>query len=302
MDIIINEGVTKMKTLKARHKLIPAIVMLIVAAITMTTASYAWFTMSTRAEVTGIELTVIAPENLLIRTAEVGGLGKMGTWGNVANFGGYFSANDVNGVLTHASSKDGLNMFTVANTQDIVYTGDLVTGVPLTSISKFEDDQNEYAYIDFYLDIVNTGDPLKSIDVGITNLKATSDGSAEGDKLVEAVRVALIDYDLDTSRGVYSNTVDTFPVFVDTDQDNRANLKTGPTHDDADAAFAGETLFNLVGIGAAPNNDDNNTLVGGAGATRVLVRIWIEGEHVNAITENAGQDFNVTFDLVVVTP
>ena len=56
-----------MKTIKARHKLVPAIIMLIVAAITMSTASYAWFTMSNRVEVTGINLSVVAPTNILIR-------------------------------------------------------------------------------------------------------------------------------------------------------------------------------------------------------------------------------------------
>ncbi|HPB17319.1 MAG TPA: hypothetical protein PK870_06685, partial [Clostridia bacterium] len=61
-----------MKTIKARHKLIPAIIMLIVAAITMSTASYAWFTMSNRVEVTGVELTVVAPTNILIRNEGLG--------------------------------------------------------------------------------------------------------------------------------------------------------------------------------------------------------------------------------------
>src|SRR5690554_6821442 len=97
-----------MKTIKARHKLVPAIIMLIVAAITMSTASYAWFTMSNRVEVTGINLSVVAPTNILIR--------EKGSEAAFANSVALDSTSLGFGKLMHASSTKGLKFFTISET------------------------------------------------------------------------------------------------------------------------------------------------------------------------------------------
>lgn len=302
MDIIINEGVTKMKTLKARHKLIPAIVMLIVAAITMSTASYAWFTMSTRAEVEGIELTVIAPENLLIRTAEVGGLGKIGTWTNSVNFDTenyYDKVTQVSGVLTHASSANGVDMFTVQNTQEIVYDGSLVSGAAIVVADEFAYNEEDYSYIDYYIEIVNTGAIGGSnLEVGLTDLVITPNDELDPTNvaLVEAVRVALLEVDGANliSKGIYSDSEQTLSVYNAATYNSLSSITTADSYDNALSSFAGNTLVELEGIGRAP--------VAGAaeaGATTLVIRIWVEGEHANAVTENAGKGFSISFALVV---
>ena len=56
--------------MKKMRKLIPAFSMLLVAAIMLSTASYAWFTMGTTAEATGMQVKAEAASSLLIVDAE----------------------------------------------------------------------------------------------------------------------------------------------------------------------------------------------------------------------------------------
>ncbi|MDD6094214.1 MAG: hypothetical protein PUC29_00505, partial [Clostridia bacterium] len=53
--------------MKATRKLIPALAMLLVSAIVMSSASFAWFTMSRQVTAQGMNVTVTAPNNLLIK-------------------------------------------------------------------------------------------------------------------------------------------------------------------------------------------------------------------------------------------
>lgn len=52
--------------MKATKKIIPALVMLLVSAILLSTASYAWFSMNTTVTATGMQVKVKAPTSLLI--------------------------------------------------------------------------------------------------------------------------------------------------------------------------------------------------------------------------------------------
>lgn len=47
-------------------KLIPALAMLIVSALVMSSASFAWFTMNRTVETNNMNVTVVAPDNLMI--------------------------------------------------------------------------------------------------------------------------------------------------------------------------------------------------------------------------------------------
>ncbi len=83
--------------MKLRNKLMVASVMLIISVLMMTTASFAWFTISTAPEIKGLNSTVVTNENLEIAFAtngEVPGAGTMEspydtgkntTWGNLVN-------------------------------------------------------------------------------------------------------------------------------------------------------------------------------------------------------------------------
>ena len=119
---------------KARKKLIPAAAMLAVSAAMLTTATYAWFTMSREVEVNNIQMIATTPEDIQISLGALtdGELnldsGKlaataMGTansaltkvavpakdtdWSNTADIGKYYEF----GRLIPASSTDGANIF-----------------------------------------------------------------------------------------------------------------------------------------------------------------------------------------------
>ncbi len=81
--------------MKTRNKLMTAVIMLVISAVMLSTASYAWFTISTNPEIKGLETQVVVNENLEIAYATsttVPGAGaagdttKMDTWGNLIDF------------------------------------------------------------------------------------------------------------------------------------------------------------------------------------------------------------------------
>ncbi len=104
--------------LGTRKKLMAAVVMLVISAILMTSASYAWFTISTNPEISGMTTQVVTNENLEIALASTGGAepaatavnqsGNQYTWGNIVNLsstGGtaYTAYNSLNKTLRPAT-------------------------------------------------------------------------------------------------------------------------------------------------------------------------------------------------------
>lgn len=82
-----------MSLAKTKTKLTAALCMLLIAAVMMTTASYAWFTISTAPEITDLSTTVVTNETLEIALAKTGApepaasttadAGDQYTWGNI---------------------------------------------------------------------------------------------------------------------------------------------------------------------------------------------------------------------------
>lgn len=262
-----------MKTIKARHKLIPAIIMLIVAAITMSTASYAWFTMSNRVEVTGVELSVVAPTNILIREG-----GTNDPFLNNVDVSGL----NVTGKLSHASSVDGVEMITVEDsTTGVNELGSIVVGTTMVATTTPVADGQDGYYLDYPLQLVNTG--AMDVKVGLDNLSITTvTTSAAGSSIVNAVRFAILDAAKTTSLGVFS---------IDGDDTTLAYETVSST-----TAAAMETtkadMFVLQSDGIA--NATSPT-----GAETVYIRVWIEGQDPDCVSLNAGSSFAISFDLYV---
>lgn len=263
-----------MKTIKARHKLIPAIIMLIVAAITMSTASYAWFTMSNRVEVTGINLSVVAPTNILIR--------EKGSAAAFANSVALDSTSLGFGKLMHASSTDGVNMFTVGNpTEDILLDGTLTGTASIISTSTPVASTDGY-YVDFFLELVNTGE--YDVVVGLDSLTiAPVTNSVTGGNIEGAVRFAILE-DGSTSKGVFG----------------KGELTTVVAYSGSGTESTGEQtvltssadVFTLYGGGSANSSTP-------AKMKSITVRVWIEGQDPDCVTANAGSSFSIEFDFYV---
>lgn len=106
----------------AKKKLLPAAAMLTTSAVMLSTATYAWFTMSREVEVTGINMTATVPEDLQI---SLGQLGK--DYGNVAAIeSDKVSLANSTGFLTYTSGNaDNGNVAPPANTWDWSNSADI---------------------------------------------------------------------------------------------------------------------------------------------------------------------------------
>ena len=259
-----------MKTIKARHKLIPAIIMLIVAAITMSTASYAWFTMSNRVEVTGINLSVVAPTNLLIR--------EKGT-GNFTN--SITVAANPSGKLSHASSEKGEVMFTVENPiANVKPDGTLKADTNIVTTTTPVASTDGY-YVDFEFELINTGSTVATI--GLNNLQINvGTTSVAGGDVVKAVRFAILDND--GSKGVFGMVPGNLTVYG-------AAGTALPTGNQTVISSTATSMFDVLADGViSPLTNQKE----------ITVRIWIEGQDPDCVSLNAGSSFNISFDLVVL--
>ena len=124
------------KNTSAKKKLIPAVAMLTTSAVMLSTATYAWFTMSREVEVTGIKLTATTPQTIEISLGQA-------TTGNTLKQGIEAKAPDSDDMWTHTaatgsvyqdfgklipvSSVDGFNMF---YTEKATENGKKVSDVP----------------------------------------------------------------------------------------------------------------------------------------------------------------------------
>ena len=76
---------TNKKKTSAARKLLPAVAMLAVSAMSLSSATYAWFTMNKSVEVTGMQLKAQAEKGILIN--EMAGNGTVGEGGSAVNNG-----------------------------------------------------------------------------------------------------------------------------------------------------------------------------------------------------------------------
>lgn len=113
----------------AKKKLLPAAAMLTTSAVMLSTATYAWFTMSREVEVNGIQMTATTPEDIQISLGEISGHSETVSlamnngylknnsgasiptndfdWSNSADISKYYKF----GNLIPASSNNGANIF-----------------------------------------------------------------------------------------------------------------------------------------------------------------------------------------------
>ena len=154
-------------------KLIPAIVMLLVSAIVLSTASYAWFTTSQTADASGMNVTAEAPTSILIR-----GQYASGNWTDYTSFVDFATVRPNENRLYAASSLTGEEFFAPANCEDT--TGAMKFGTAI--VAKGE---NDGVYVDYVVELQNTS---AANDVALT-VESITLGNLP---IAGAVRVAII--------------------------------------------------------------------------------------------------------------
>lgn len=258
--------------MNAKRRMIPAIAMLAISAVVLSTASYAWFTMSRSVTASGITLKAVAPTNLLISDKADGSFTEEAKL--TMNFGDY--------KLIPASSADGLNFYTPNQIKSAS------NGAPVaeTKFSKATDAltnaQSGY-YADFKLWLKTTGE--EDVDVTVAQLLSTikdKTGTLSG-----AARFAVLNGD-----GTALLTADTKNVYATNagaTTEDYFDTVTGPLT--ADCLQNGETGKENAWKGAAITANDKNSLfkcLKDGNPVAITVRVWLEGQDKQCVSPADG--------------
>lgn len=320
------------KNTSAKKKLIPAVAMLTTSAVMLSTATYAWFTMSREVEVTGIKLTATTPQTIEVslgkatagatitsktEATEPGDDEKL--WSNkaatssvYASFGKLIPASSTDGTNLYYTTKakengksvdiTGANAFTQATENNNAgWTFQTAGASSETESNLTADTKGEGYYLDIpvWFRTTNVEDVKLGVDVTVTDPNADDDNT-KGD-LYKATRVAILNEDRSAANG---------GVFLgaETDVDTgyykkkavRANTGTSENDYYGTVTVAKEVTANTAGQVTNSDSTEVANVTGvGTGKTgystpaKYYIRVWLEGEDVNCWNVNARQSFNV---------
>ena len=291
------------KNTSAKKKLIPAVAMLTTSAVMLSTATYAWFTMSREVEVTGIKLTATTPQTIEIS------LGRA-TSSVYASFGKLIPASSTDGTNLYYTTKakengksvdiTGANAFTQATENNNAgWTFQTAGASSETESNLTADTKGEGYYLDIpvWFRTTNVEDVKLGVDVTVTDPNADDDNT-KGD-LYKATRVAILNEDRSAANGGVFLGAETD---VDTGYYKKKAVKanTGTSENEYYGAVTTATEV-IESNGKVTNTATEVATVKGVGTgktgygtpTKYYIRVWLEGEDVNCWNANAGQSFTV---------
>lgn len=203
------------KNTSAKKKLIPAVAMLTTSAVMLSTATYAWFTLSKTAEVTGLNLAATAGGSLEISLGQVdnGVLSSSDltptadniSWVSTVDIGQYY---EKVGKLKPASTVDGNSLFyaedsgiyaggraVMADTKVKAATDEATltarTTTANTALATDEASGADGYYVDVPIWIRSTKQTKQDVQCRVTIKNKDSENNTEND-LQKAVRVAVL--------------------------------------------------------------------------------------------------------------
>lgn len=305
------------KNTSAKKKLIPAVAMLTTSAVMLSTATYAWFTMSREVEVTGIKLTATTPQtieislgqattsNTLTHGVEATAPNSDDMWTHTASTGSVYQ--DF-GKLIPVSSVDGFNMF---YTEKATENGKKVSDVPNpftkaetavgwefkeggksaetgAVVNAAENDGSGY-YLDIPVWFRTTSTDAVTLGLEV-EIKNSSDDDTKS-VLYKAARVAILP-ETKSAQKVFSETGAKYY------KDGKAVATAGATLAASYGDVSAATEATVTG-GKVTNPDATtqvatvtaSTGTGYGGAVKYYIRVWLEGEDEACWNANAGQDF-----------
>lgn len=299
------------KTFKKRA-FISAIAMLIVSAIVLTSATYAWFSMAKKVEVESMELNVTSPEGIQISANTSAFTTKLTKDEILGNASTRFTAyegniNNIPETITPAStnlSRTGglLNWYEITPNDD---------GVRMM-ISKISSEQGSgIVAFDLFIKVKEE----QTVKFGSTTVTC-----ADNEEVPTAMRVAVATYGTVSEKAEAAEILGKSIVSVT----NYEIDATNHTQTVKDALALGKTIPTSTGVradssgrwidtdGNFRNIITNDTYVGNvssvtaadaatfnvaAGITRVRVYLWMEGNDVDCANDVAGSTIN--FNLVL---
>lgn len=297
------------KTFKKRA-FISAIAMLIVSAIVLTSATYAWFSMAKRVEVESMELNVTSPEGIQISA-------------NTSAFTTKLTADDITGASsTRFKAYDG-------HTNNIPSTVKPSSSIFRTNgyLPTFYDGSiNDTGKMDIYKrDDVGSGfvafDLFVKVKTATTVKFGSSTVTCEGNpELPTAMRIALINCgtvaekaDAKTIKAAVPTNDNTKKIIYEVDAAKHTaaatalgasgimytmGIYTEGRNVSTDSTYNNTVTNNAGSINATiATSAENATVAVDAGITRVRVYMWMEGNDVDCANDVAGATLN--FNLVL---
>ncbi|WP_294098987.1 hypothetical protein [uncultured Ruminococcus sp.] len=318
------------KNTSAKKKLIPAVAMLTTSAVMLSTATYAWFTMSREVEVTGIKLTATTPQTIEISLGRVtDGTVKAPTnkteddelWMNSVATGSVY---DTFGRLIPASSTDGNTLYYTTNAislgRDVQFDNTatpfanaMSKPVTVTASGKSESTGDLAASTNdsedgYYLDIPVWFRTTSSTEVKL-GVKATFENTADktDEKIYKAARVSIID----------ANTAKSTTGSAGVIASEEAKYYNGDTQAAVKTAGVTETeaygeVKKVVQCEVNPDKQVTNATAattvakvtpvaqgktGYGDVTQYYIRVWLEGEDEACWNGTASQSFNINLQF-----
>ncbi len=281
-----------------RKAMLSTICMLVVAVVSLTGVTYAWFSQGTAAEVTGLNVQVeAATGGIMIAGAETNTLPNAGSFANTLSLAGINFGSADGGVtpVSTVGGKSGFNFF----------SANLVT--PTTITTTADDGSNVFKY---YLFLRNAdADVNMTINLGAnesTTAGETMITDVAGKQIATAARIGLRYVETKNLSGGAATT------------NGSVNGTTGyGIFSNAGTAYQGVQAENSEAF-AMSNADDKTNLgvvdplaanewsiyVPDDSIVVVELLVWVEGQDAACINANANSQFNVSLvlDKVSETP
>ena len=291
-------------------KIIITMLTLLVSISTVLGASYAWFSMNKQVKLTTVNVIATAPTNMVISNDAI-------NW-----YSGVVAETDVIGGFTPVSTTDGKNFFALADTTNLLTTGGRVnsSGLSIDNTGRvvnsnavafhavegqLDDGNHYYACFPLYIKASKSINTDRDLKVYLTNLEVTSDDMSL--KIDHVVRVSI------TEVATRNQPVDIHMVGSDAVVTSSAVVPAGSSgttiyKTDSSAVYPIESVESN-GVASLANEDPAITLPNdtqcftldytGEEYTAIIVRIWLEGQHIDCINEIQGKTINVSLGWMV---
>ena len=265
---------------KALRKLIPALVMLLIAAAFVGTSTYAWFSMNRIVDVTGMSVTTEVTDSLLIagtntesaygKTLEQSRVGRLRPVSTVDGVNFFYTESqyvrgDGSTAGTHFTAYTEATSLSNSTAGKDAYSAGFQTAYGVTD--SITASNVLYGYIDYVFYIKATNTTGSAEDLKLTKLNLLYNNQAIGTE--KAWRVAVFDQAATASTAPTTGAT----ILAIDDAENYVN-------DPSNQAVSSTTTPYLANVSYTPASDWAVASVA-AGQTeyhKVTVRLWLEGE------------------------
>lgn len=256
--------------MKLSRKLIPAFAMLLVSAVMLTTASYAWFSINDSVTAEGMNVRTTAADNVLIAESELAATGKA----DDANFGTTLEVDDLSAILNPVSTINGTGFFYTEGT-NVKGDGSVKTKDYETYAANSFQSAGAVGYVDYVFQVKVTNAQAEAQRVILDQLTLTygETYATDAERAQKAFRVAVFAETL--GEGAFTNGVGELKTIL---APSGAVYQTDGQAVSAEDAVADVTNLNAAAIlgEVAANSTDY---------VKVVVRLWLEGEDTTCKNE-----------------